>query len=101
LSSESFPDILRRGADGSSGMMSAISEAFLIMNKHMGMKFDDIGKVFEKWNSEGELVRPLSTDFPSFANDPRKIPFSSRLVLRSVRRGMRRVTTFSPTYRTK
>jgi hypothetical protein len=37
-------------------MMSAISEAWTIMNKHMEMKYDDIGKVFEKWSSEGELV---------------------------------------------
>jgi len=36
-------------------MMSAISEAWTIMNKHMNMKYDDIGKVFEKWSSEGEL----------------------------------------------
>jgi 6-phosphogluconate dehydrogenase len=38
------------------GMMSAISEAWEIMNKHMGMKYDEIGKVFEEWNSKGELV---------------------------------------------
>jgi 6-phosphogluconate dehydrogenase len=37
-------------------MMSCISEAWEIMNKHMGMKYDDIGKVFEKWSAEGELV---------------------------------------------
>ncbi len=38
------------------GMMSAISEAWEIMNTHLGMDYDSIGKVFEKWNSEGELV---------------------------------------------
>lgn len=38
------------------GMMSAISEAWTIMNKHMGMGYDEIGKVFEKWSSEGEFV---------------------------------------------
>ncbi|EPE30413.1 6-phosphogluconate dehydrogenase C-terminal [Glarea lozoyensis ATCC 20868] len=37
-------------------MMSSISEAWTIMNKHMGMKYDEIGEVFEKWSSEGELV---------------------------------------------
>lgn len=36
-------------------MMSSISEAWTIMNKHVGMKYDDIGKVFEKWSSDGEL----------------------------------------------
>lgn len=39
-----------------SAMMSAISEAWTIMNKHMGMNYDDIGDVFSKWSSEGELV---------------------------------------------
>jgi len=41
-------------------MMSCISEAWEIMSKHMGMKYDDIGKVFEKWSTEGELVRSPS-----------------------------------------
>lgn len=36
-------------------MMSAISEAWTIMNKHLGMNYDEIGKAFEKWSSEGEL----------------------------------------------
>jgi 6-phosphogluconate dehydrogenase len=38
------------------GMMSAISEAWEIMKKHLGMESDAIGKVFEKWSSEGEFV---------------------------------------------
>jgi len=38
------------------GMMSAISEAWEIMNTHLGMDYDSIGKVFEKRNSAGELV---------------------------------------------
>jgi 6-phosphogluconate dehydrogenase len=42
-----------------SGMMSCISEAWEIMNKHIGMKYDDIGKIFEKWSTEGELVGTL------------------------------------------
>ncbi|KAI9821061.1 MAG: hypothetical protein M1827_003794 [Pycnora praestabilis] len=37
------------------GMMSAISEAWQIMEKSIGMKYEDIGDVFAKWNSEGEL----------------------------------------------
>ncbi|KAE8442051.1 hypothetical protein EG329_003908 [Mollisiaceae sp. DMI_Dod_QoI] len=36
-------------------MMSAISEAWTIMTKHMNMKYDDVGKVFEEWSSKGEL----------------------------------------------
>jgi 6-phosphogluconate dehydrogenase len=38
------------------GMMSAISKAWEIMNTHLDMEYDAIGKVFEHWNSEGELV---------------------------------------------
>jgi 6-phosphogluconate dehydrogenase len=38
------------------GMMSAISEAWKIMNTHLGMDYDAIGRVFEEWNSSGELV---------------------------------------------
>ncbi|RAL64364.1 hypothetical protein DID88_001840 [Monilinia fructigena] len=37
------------------GMMSAISEAWTFMNKHLGMGYDEIGKVFEKWSAESEL----------------------------------------------
>lgn len=45
-----------RKADDNSGMMSAISEAWTIMTKNMSMSYDDVGKVFEKWSTEGELV---------------------------------------------
>lgn len=38
------------------GMMSAISEAWKIMNTHLDMDYDSIGKVFEQWNLAGELV---------------------------------------------
>lgn len=41
-------------------MMSAVSEAWQIMHRHLGMKFDEIGKVFENWNSEGELVSSIN-----------------------------------------
>lgn len=37
------------------GMMSAICEAWGIMRK-MGLGYEEIGNVFSKWNSEGELV---------------------------------------------
>ncbi|KAI9673580.1 MAG: hypothetical protein M1817_002216 [Caeruleum heppii] len=37
------------------GMMSAISEAWSIMERCIGMKFDEIGNILAKWNSEGEL----------------------------------------------
>ncbi|KAK8193848.1 6-phosphogluconate dehydrogenase [Phyllosticta capitalensis] len=37
------------------GMMSAISEAFAIMQKGLGMSDEEIGDVFEAWNKEGEL----------------------------------------------
>jgi len=37
------------------GMMSAITEAWGIMTKGLGMDQDAIGDVFERWNKEGEL----------------------------------------------
>lgn len=39
------------------GMMSAISEAWQIMTICLGMSYDEVGKEFEKWNKDGELVR--------------------------------------------
>jgi 6-phosphogluconate dehydrogenase len=39
------------------GMMSAISEAWGIMRNGLGLSEDEIGDIFEKWNTEGELVR--------------------------------------------
>ena len=44
------------GTDENSAMMSSISEAWEIMTKQMHMRYDDVGKVFEKWTSSGELV---------------------------------------------
>jgi 6-phosphogluconate dehydrogenase len=41
------------------GMMSAISEAWGIMRTGLGLSEDEIGDIFEKWNTEGELVRGL------------------------------------------
>lgn len=38
------------------GMMSAQAEAWQIMEKGLGMSFDEIAKVFKQWNEEGELV---------------------------------------------
>lgn len=38
------------------GMMSAVSEAWQIMNLQLDMSYDEIGEVFDKWNSKGELV---------------------------------------------
>ena len=39
------------------GMMSAISEAWGIMRTGLELSEDEIGDIFEKWNTEGELVR--------------------------------------------
>ncbi|KAI1074208.1 6-phosphogluconate dehydrogenase, decarboxylating [Whalleya microplaca] len=37
------------------GMLSAVCEAWSFLNKSLGLANDEIGKIFEKWNSEGEL----------------------------------------------
>jgi hypothetical protein len=81
-------------------MMSCISEAWEIMNKHMGMKYDDIGKVFEEWSTEGELVG-LSPSFsiPAY-KDSRKTPSSSKSAQKSARKRTNPETTFSATCKT-
>lgn len=38
------------------GMMSALCEAWGILRYNLKMPLDDIGAIFKKWNSEGELV---------------------------------------------
>jgi len=38
------------------GMLSVICEAWGIMVNHLGMEYNTVSKVFEKWNAEGELV---------------------------------------------
>ncbi|TKA67671.1 hypothetical protein B0A55_08646 [Friedmanniomyces simplex] len=37
------------------GMMSAIAEAYSLMRTGLGMNLDEIGEVFDQWNSTGEL----------------------------------------------
>ncbi|KAI1479749.1 6-phosphogluconate dehydrogenase, decarboxylating [Daldinia eschscholtzii] len=37
------------------GMLSAVCEAWNFLHKSLGLSYDEIGKIFEKWNSEGEL----------------------------------------------
>ncbi|KAK5110654.1 hypothetical protein LTR62_005694 [Meristemomyces frigidus] len=37
------------------GMMSAIAEAYTLMRDGLAMSLDEIGDVFESWNSKGEL----------------------------------------------
>ena len=46
------------------GMMSAVAEAWQIMNDGLGMSFEDIASVFEKWSSAGELVSTGATVSP-------------------------------------
>ena len=43
------------------GMLSTLCEAWAILHGGLGMSYDEIGKVFEDWNSEGVLItRSLS-----------------------------------------
>ncbi|MCJ1471366.1 hypothetical protein MMC13_000005 [Lambiella insularis] len=39
------------------GMMSALCEVWGIMNKSLGMGYEEIGNVFAEWDSSGELLR--------------------------------------------
>lgn len=87
------------------GMMSAISEAWTVMNKHMGMSYEEIGKVFDKWNSEGELVSILCRSCLLYHDQKltpiRKTPFWSRSVATSAKPKTRMATRCLPKYKTK
>ncbi|KAI0119562.1 6-phosphogluconate dehydrogenase, decarboxylating [Daldinia grandis] len=37
------------------GMLSAVCEAWNFLRKSLGLRYDEIGRIFEKWNSEDEL----------------------------------------------
>jgi hypothetical protein len=84
-----------------SAMMCAISEAWEILNTHLGMEYDDIGKVFEKWSTEGELVWPHSHYEFASANNRRKIPSWSKLVLRFANKSPKEEITSSVTSKIK
>ncbi|CCC07953.1 hypothetical protein SMACR_01516 [Sordaria macrospora] len=43
------------------GMMTALCEAWAIMNIGLGMEYEEIGAVFEKWN--GDKEKPLRDNF--------------------------------------
>lgn len=45
------------------GMMTALCEAWAIMNIRLGMNYEEIGTVFEKWN--GDKQKPLRDKFLS------------------------------------
>lgn len=74
------------------GMMSAIAEAWQLMNTGLGMSYEEIGDVFEKWNTEGELVYSLRTISTSSQADDhsREVHFSSRSVPKFVEPKMTR-----------
>ncbi|KAI0883753.1 6-phosphogluconate dehydrogenase, decarboxylating [Annulohypoxylon maeteangense] len=37
------------------GMLSAVCEAWNFLHKSLGLPYDEIGRIFGRWNSEGEL----------------------------------------------
>lgn len=51
------------------GIMSAQAGAWQITNLHLGMSYDEIGGVFAKWNTEGELARLESISLVVFGID--------------------------------
>ena len=55
------------------GMMSAISEAWAIMVKGLGMSEDEVGDTFEKWNKDGELVCSHVTVFRTYQRSTDKL----------------------------
>lgn len=56
------------------GMMSVLCEVWGIMNKSLGMGYEEIGNVFTDWDSSGELVR---NRFQCISPPPYKAPLSN------------------------
>jgi 6-phosphogluconate dehydrogenase len=49
------------------GMMSTLCEVWFIMNKCLGMEYEQIGKTFAEWNKSGPLVSIHTFSFVHFA----------------------------------
>ncbi|KAH7053092.1 6-phosphogluconate dehydrogenase [Macrophomina phaseolina] len=56
------------------GMLSAICEAWSFLHKSLGLSYDEIGKIFEMWNSEGELKNTYVVQIGSEICQRRKTP---------------------------
>ncbi|KAI9688657.1 MAG: hypothetical protein M1822_001014 [Bathelium mastoideum] len=56
------------------GMLSTISEAWSIMHKSLGMSYEEIGKVFGKWNSSDELINTYLVRIGSKICQTKKTP---------------------------
>lgn len=48
-----FVKMIHNGTEN--GMLSTLCEAWSLMRKSLGLSNDEIGKIFESWNSKGEL----------------------------------------------
>ncbi|EKG10310.1 6-phosphogluconate dehydrogenase [Macrophomina phaseolina MS6] len=56
------------------GMLSAICEAWSFLHKSLGLSYDEIGEIFEMWNSEGELKNTYVVQIGSEICQRRKTP---------------------------
>lgn len=56
------------------GMLSVICETWSILHKSLGLSYEEIGKVFEKWNSEGELRNTYLIQIASVICKTKKTP---------------------------
>ncbi|KAF4541124.1 6-phosphogluconate dehydrogenase [Lasiodiplodia theobromae] len=57
-----------------SAMLSAVCEAWSFLHKSLGLPHDEIGKIFEKWNSKGELKNTYLIQIGSEICQRRKTP---------------------------
>ena len=55
--SEHYVKMIHNGIEH--GMMSALCEAWELMDHCLGMDGEQIRSVFDAWSSKGELVRPV------------------------------------------
>lgn len=60
------------------GMLSSLCEAWSLLRKSLGLSNDEIGKIFERWNSEGELRGTYLVQIGSEVCQRKKIPEGDR-----------------------
>lgn len=60
------------------GMLSTLCEAWEILNQGLAKSYDEIGKIFEKWNAEGELKNTYLVEIGSEICQRKKTPHGDK-----------------------
>ncbi|KAE8314820.1 6-phosphogluconate dehydrogenase [Aspergillus transmontanensis] len=67
-----FVKMVHNGIEG--GMLSAVAEAWSILHYGLGLKYDEIGDIFDEWNQKGELRNNFLLDIGADVCHRRKSP---------------------------